>query len=1070
MSSPTTPAWKRIPRAVAASAALDNAPFGVLWVDDDGLIAYINKLLELALGHAGQDVLGKPISMLASFWSTSDWKDNVWVRAASGPLLNIEGKWHNKAGPATALSASVTRVQVAGQEVAIIYLHPLSTGTSSATPSTNSTPDFMDALSTGVAIVDGALAVQRVNPAFSAIVGLDAGSLLGRSIAEVLPPTEGKVSRWPQLTSSGLHDWGMAYHSAGGRTLQLAISSRTDQTADGQRHIIIVEDNSEHIQLKRMLEQHEHSFETMAANAPGMIYKFTLSPDGKASFPYASPGARDIWEIDPAEVQYDAAPIVRLIHPDDIGPFQQSVMDSAMSLSRWEFEGRIITPSGKLKWFHAASRPELAENGDIVWQGLLMDISHQKVIEDELKVAKLKAESAARSKADFLANMSHEIRTPMNGVIGMAELLMNIDLPPRPKHYVETIRSSAEVLLAILNDILDISKMEAGKLSLHPASFDLRRTLDDVAMLLAPSAFGKGLEFIVRYDANAPSMVHGDAVRIRQILTNLIGNSIKFTAEGHVLVTVEPLSRQDGEVTLLFSIHDTGIGISSEAMKRLFQNFEQAESSTSRKFGGTGLGLAISKQLVEIMGGTITVDSTLGVGSTFKVQVTLPISEAVSASDVTPDFSDIRIIGVDDHPVNREMLTEVFNTWHIKQHTVCESGEDALRVLRDATRKGESYQVAVLDFHMPGMDGVMLANAIRAEPEIDDIAIIMLSSSTFTDDQRRILSEAGMVAHLLKPMRQFEMQQAIASAIEGQPRAASTATGTPAAAAADSSGAAATSAVETALASLDSMISEPSANALRVLLAEDNEVNAEIATSMLATLDCLVEVACNGIEAVEKATANAYEIIFMDCQMPEMDGFTATRKIRQINPSPRPTIIAMTAFAMEGDREKCLASGMDDYLAKPVTFALLTRIVKKYASVIHEQRASSSSQPIKPTPATTTTTLATGPIFDLDAGLAVTGGKSTILRKAIGIWWKKVPTWLGELKAAIQANDHAQAKRIAHSIRGAAGNIGALGVAKLAARMENQSEDIAAVASLHDTLIMEIDRLQQALNVVEWAE
>jgi two-component system, sensor histidine kinase and response regulator len=861
MSVATTPAWKRIPRAVAASAALDFAPFGVIWVDDDGLIAYTNKSVEAQLGHVMADVLGKPISILATFWSTSDWKDRVWDRAASTPLTAIDGKWHSKNGAPVAFSASVSRVQVAGQEIAVIYLQPAREAQFDA-KAADKIPDFIDALGTGIAIVDGALTVRRANPALGAIVGIEASNLVGRSIAQLLPSEEDETSRWPLLTSTGLHDWSLAFRGPTGRPMNLAISSRALDVGNSPCYVIVVEDHSEHMQLKRMLEQHEHSFETMAANAPGMIYKFTLSPDGKASFPYASPGAKDIWEVDPAEVMHDAAPIVRLIHPDDIGPFQQSVMDSATTLSRWEFEGRMITPSGKLKWFHAASRPELADNGDIVWQGLLMDISHQKVIEDELKIAKEKAESAARSKAEFLANMSHEIRTPMNGVIGMAELLINIDLPPRPKHYVETIRSSAEVLLAILNDILDISKMEAGKLSLHPASFDLRRTLDDVAMLLAPSAFGKGLEFIVRYDAQAPAMVYGDAVRIRQILTNLIGNAIKFTAEGHVLVSVEPIAKVSNDVTLRFSIRDTGIGISDEAMKRLFQNFEQAESSTSRKFGGTGLGLAISKQLVEIMGGSIEVKSTLGEGSAFTFELTLPISDAVCAAAVFPDFSQVRIIGVDDHPVNREMLSDVFNTWNIKQHAVCESGESALKVLREASKKGRAFQVAVLDFHMPGMDGVMLANAIRAEPEIDDIAIIMLSSSTFTDDQRRILGEAGMVAHLLKPMRQFEMQQAIAAAMEGQSTTpsdsarANVATGLGTTTAATSaSGKKATQKSDSGTKPSMTMNPPTTTTPLRVLLAEDNEVNAEIATSMLATLDCEVEVACNGVEAVEKATA-----------------------------------------------------------------------------------------------------------------------------------------------------------------------------------------------------------------------
>jgi signal transduction histidine kinase/DNA-binding response OmpR family regulator/HPt (histidine-containing phosphotransfer) domain-containing protein len=827
------------------------------------------------------------------------------------------------------------------------------------------------------------------------------------------------------------------FRNSQGHTYHLIISSRAE--ANKTPHfLVIVQDVSERVQLKRLLDQHEHSFEHLARNTPGMIYKFTISPDGHAAFPYASPGSQDIWEIDPAEVRTDATPIIKLVHPEDLEGFQGSVMKSAAELSAWEYEGRMITPSGKLKWFHAASRPELAENGDIVWQGLLMDVTHQKAIEEELKSAKLKAESAARSKADFLANMSHEIRTPMNGVIGMAELLANTELASRQKHYVDTIRSSAEVLLTIINDILDISKMEAGKLLIHPAVFDLRRTLDDVATLLAPRAFDKGIEVIVRYAPGAPQRINGDAVRIRQVLTNLIGNAIKFTAAGHVLVQVKEVAREGNVSQIKFSVTDTGIGISPDALPRLFQNFEQEDSSTSRKFGGTGLGLAISRQLVELMGGKLEVTSKLDHGSTFSYTLTLEVADQDFDQEVAPiDLTGLRILAVDDHPVNREVLSDMFNAWGL-QHDEVESGEEALKALRQAVVDKRPYDVALLDFQMPGMDGIFLATAIHAEPEINDVIMLMLSSASFNDNQQRELAMAGVAGQLLKPLRQFELREVLGNAVNAR-------------------GGDLTEAVKTApieKKSLPAFMPPAQTSALRVLLAEDNEVNIEIARDMLTNLGFSIDCALNGVEAVSMAKKNSYDIIFMDCQMPEMDGFDATKAIRKSVAESPPIIIAMTAHAMAGDRERCLDCGMDDYLAKPVTFMELSRVTGKYAEII-AQRKTASATPAKQS----------YPLFDLQAALAVTGGNRDVLRKATAIWWRKMPDWLTELKTGFQRGDVRQIQQVAHTMRGAAANIGAISISKAAEHMETQvtTENLRDMAHSFDHLVLDIERLRSVV-------
>jgi PAS domain S-box-containing protein len=1026
----------------------------VLWADSLGRIGYANALARRLFGLASEDTAGRTVFDLNTAWNAADWQGVLWERAAAAEGVAVEGVWVQPQGSARRLETRLARMQIAGNELVSIYLTPGPDAPAHPAAVSESLPGYAEILPVGLALADGSFAVRDANPALLAILGLPADAVMGQPLAKLLAPAPSVESRWGQLPTVGVRNWAFRFVNGDGRQFDLLASAVADDTApDGTiRYVVAVEDQTELSRLKHRLDQHEHSFEHLAANTPGMIYKFVLSADGRASFPYASPGSRDIWEIDPESVRDDATPILNLIHPEDVAAFQESVMRSAAELSAWEFEGRIVTQSGRTKWFHAASRPELADQGDIVWQGLLMDITHQKQIEEELKAAKLKAEAAAQSKANFLANMSHEIRTPMNGVIGMAELLDRTELEPRQKYYVETIRSSAEVLLTIINDILDLSKIEAGRLLLHPAVFDLRRMLEDVATLLAPRAFERGLEVIVRYDPKAPSQVSGDAVRLRQVLTNLIGNAIKFTHEGHVLVQVTELERQGEEVRLEFSVADTGIGISPEAMQRIFEKFEQADASTSRKYEGTGLGLTISRQLVEMMGGRMLAESELNRGSKFWFELLLPVRDLEPGQAVVHhDLSQLRILAVDDHPVNRALLNDVFEDWRAA-HQEVESGPAALAALRQAAARGQPYDVVILDYHMPGMDGLALAAAIHAEPEIQSPAMVMLSSSSFSEDQQRAMAESGVVAQLLKPLRVFQLHQVLTSNLPGRVLAESAAA-VPAAGVAEPAPAPA--------APTPGPSQAP--DTLRVLLAEDNEVNIEIARDMLVSLGYAVDCAVNGREAVEMALRQPYDLIFMDCQMPEMDGFEATRQIRRRLPGPGPAIVAMTAYAMAGDRERCLDAGMDDYLSKPVTFTNLGELAGKYEREILARRAQEARppEPAAAAPKEPEPPVRREPLFDVESGLKVTGGKLDVLRRAIDIWWKKLPTWLDELRAGIQVRDFGEIARVAHTIRGAASNIGALSIAQCMERIEQESQrgSLEVIANLYECLVLDCERL-----------
>jgi two-component system sensor histidine kinase/response regulator len=1080
MSVPSNAPLSRVPRAIAASSSLEAAPFGVLWVDPHGTLGFSNPKAAELLGVTPAEIVGSEIHQWNALWTRAEWEGVVWPAAGQTPYCQ-PGSWKHGSGTQL-LDATVTRLLVAGQAFAVIYLSLAQTQNSAPAagdPSgwNRSLSGFLSDLPCGVCCLDSELRILRMNPTLCAILGSEEAQLVGKPVASVLNPYKSDQVRWEEIREKRLHEWAFEYRNPSGRRFDLVVSSHL-QPLRGTEEVfwISVQDLSERAQLKRLLSEHTHSFEHLARNTPGMIYKFVISPDGKASFPYASPGSRDIWEVDPEEVRDDASPIVKLVHPEDLGSFQSSVMKSASELSEWQFEGRLITPSGKLKWWHAASRPELAENGDIVWQGVLMDITHQKTIEEELQQAKLKAESSARSKADFLANMSHEIRTPMNGVIGMAELLARTPLQPRQQHYVDTIRSSAEVLLTIINDILDISKMEAGKLLINQSFFDLRQTLEDVAMLLAPRAFEKGLEFVLRFDPRTPQRVEGDFVRIRQILTNLIGNAIKFTSRGHILVKVEEIQRLENFSTLKISVEDTGVGISPEALPRLFQKFEQEDASTSRKFGGTGLGLSISKQLVELMGGRMHVHTELNRGSAFSFELKLAVGDAPLDDDVSAfDWSSLRILSVDDHPVNLELHSHLFETWGI-QHTEVSTPFDALEALRKARASGQPFHLLVSDFLMPEMDGASLAAAIRAEPEIGDLEILLLSSCNVTDDQQRQLALSRVSAILSKPLRQLELRQAIRNALDSasgrrkeksydevsvvDPKIARVCE-------ADSTAAfpfATTPPPPPETASSNHPASPSSSP--RVLLAEDNDVNVEIVREMLESSGFEVDRAANGLEAVELYRKNRHSVILMDCQMPEMDGFEATRLIREGQDLIQPVIIALTAHAMAGDRERCLSAGMDDYLAKPVKFSDLSQTLARSFEEASKRASASSAKAVpRPAPAEQPTSEPLPPSFDREAALAVTGGREDILMKAVAIWWKKVPDWLAEIKAAFARADVVEITRVAHSVKGSAGTIGALAVSELAKTLEKETnlKNLSQMQSCFDRLILEVEKLRDAL-------
>lgn len=851
------------------------------------------------------------------------------------------------------------------------------------------------------------------------------------------------------------------------RFLQMRFRVCRDKTGASRRVYGVVRDVTEQRSREAALVRDRHYLSMLMENLPDHIY----FKDRESRIVLANRAMWSAHGFENAEeiIGKTDAEIFTSVHASEALKDEQRIIATGEPMVG--IEEKETWPDGHETWALTTKMPFRDEEGNVIGTfGLSRDITRRKHDEGDLRAAKVAAEMAARAKSEFLANMSHEIRTPMNGVIGMTSLLLESELAPVQREFAEAIQSSADTLLTIINDILDFSKIEAGKLTFELLDFDLGETIESTVHFLAEQAQAKGLELAAMIAPGMPTQLRGDPGRVRQVLTNLIGNAVKFTHTGEVVVRAESAEETETQAVVRIEVHDTGIGIPPEAQSHLFLPFTQADGSTTRRYGGTGLGLAIAKQLVTLMQGEIGVRSEPGKGSAFWFTAWFDKQPAGARSAERDDRTlfQARVLIVDDNAVNREILFHQTSNWKMRPCSV-PGAKEALQALRTAAAAGDPFTLALLDVQMPEFDGFDLARAIKADPAIASTRLMVLTSLAHSLAAGE-LRKAGLHGYLVKPVKQSRLFDCLVSAL-AKP---------------------CTEAPPGARAPIAECASHPTefpdrpAGTIRILVAEDNAINQKVALAQLRSLSCRANAVANGLEALEALRQIPYDIILLDCQMPEMDGYQTARAIRRREqggqcPWNMPAhIIAMTANAMQGDRERCLEAGMDDYLCKPIRSAELKAALERWAQWELRVPRRTSDAPIasrEPAPIPTDENAAepasgappglaerNAPV-DLTQLLEACAGDPAGIQDLVEAYLEETAAFLAKLGMAMQVGDAKAVAQLAHQHVGASANCGIAALVPVLREIESlgKSQRVRDAGPAYKELVRQLERAKRFL-------
>ena len=1083
---------KRVEKALQKSEErfrdlYDSAPVGYHEYDTEGRITNVNRTDLEILGYSREEMIGQHV-----------WKFNVEEDMARQQVLDkltglrpagrsLERTYRRKDGTTFPVLIEDRlnkdeRGRITGIRCTIQDITERKQVEDALRESEERYRDLVENSQEIICIHDLEGKILSVNPAPAKLLGYERNTLLRMNLRDLLAPeVRGQFSQYlDQIKMQGTAKGLMVVQTAGGerRIWEYENTMRKEGVATPVVRGM-AQDITERRKAEEALRLHNEEVARERRNLQ-MIFDSVqiglalIDPDGvvrRANKDFAGLAGRQVEEIlmrRPGEALSCASLYLTHRRCGDtpncitcpVRVLLTRVLQEGMSVWGVEVNKELVRDGvPRSTWLNINGSPLTIDGSPHVLLAVI-DITSRKNMELSLAQAKEAAEAADRAKSEFLANMSHEIRTPMNGVIGMVGLLLDTGLSPEQRQYAQIVRSSGESLLSLVNDILDFSKIEARRLELETMDFDLRATLEDIAEMLAVKAQEKSLEMVCMIDPDAPSWLRGDPGRLRQIIVNLGANAVKFTHQGGVTIRAR-LAAEDGRcATLRFSITDTGIGIPKDKLFILFSPFTQVDSSTTRKYGGTGLGLAISKQLAEMMGGQIGAESEEGRGSTFWFTAVFEKQAVAQMHESQPlaDLKGLKALVVNDQDTNRLLVTRLLTSWGCRPVEAAD-GKSALAMLMQAAHDGDPFQVALIDNLMPDLDGAELGRRIKENVEIQNTRLVMMTSLGQRGDAAR-LEKIGFSGYLTKPLRQSQLRECLALVMGRED-----------------------SGTEKAARPLVTRhtVTESLKRRVRILLAEDNSTNQMVALKILEKLGYRADAVANGQEAIEALERIPYDLVLMDCQMPEMDGFEASRRIRSgeskvLNPGI--PIIAMTAFAMKGDRERCLAAGMNDYLAKPIQTEEFAGTLERWLGKPPDEGDAAGIFPEAPSPAKsgeaspakTGDSLGAAPpealIFDREGFLKRIMGDVDLARTLADAFLGDMPAQIEQLKTAISTGDIRLAGQQAHRIKGAASNVGGMALQGAASSMELASKagDLKTLESLMPRLEEQFEVLRESIK------